>query len=267
MTNVHVKHAVFQERRVGFTLVELLVVIGIIALLISILLPSLARARQAAQNVACQSNLRQIGLAFRLYAQDGNDYFAPGIDAQDGRNDYPWWEYKLVPYLYTNMTAPQFFSKTFKDASDNWLPEAKPFGVFACPAASDVRLPNPGKVSHYGKNIWMTGSFDDMTSEWCNRPEQEWWRRQYRPFNRVTFAKVKRPAEVYLVADSLNEPRICDLGERPKLLGNQTAHPKNSLNMLYADGHVSTLSYGRWITEYTEIPGSAPPIYPFPVPQ
>ena len=65
----------------GFTLVELLVVIGIIAVLIGILLPVLNRAREAANAAACLSNLRQIGQALRIYANDNGDQIMPAYTA------------------------------------------------------------------------------------------------------------------------------------------------------------------------------------------
>jgi prepilin-type N-terminal cleavage/methylation domain-containing protein len=65
------------RRRRAFTLVELLVVIGIIAILIAILLPALQKAREQARIVACASNMRQIGLAMHMYANDNKGWMPP----------------------------------------------------------------------------------------------------------------------------------------------------------------------------------------------
>lgn len=86
----------------GFTLIELLVVISIVALLISILLPALSQAREAARSLQCAAQIKQISLAAQYYADDNKDSLPPNFTADDGV-DYLWYHPKydgnLTHYL------------------------------------------------------------------------------------------------------------------------------------------------------------------------
>lgn len=83
--------------RRGFTLIELLVVVAIITLLMAILLPSLGRAREQAKAVACVSNLRQLGMAFQIYAGENNGTYPPFNDfhTKQGTQDARWWTNRI----------------------------------------------------------------------------------------------------------------------------------------------------------------------------
>ncbi len=79
----------------GFTLVELLVVVAIIALLVSILLPTLGKAKEQARTVMCMSNIRGLGVSFSFYTTENNNWLPAGCGIG---GDAPTWDFILQPY-------------------------------------------------------------------------------------------------------------------------------------------------------------------------
>ncbi len=129
-----------RSRDTGFTLIELLVVISIIALLIGILLPALGAARAAGRNVACLSNLRQLGIAANAYAVDNKQLLFPPTDGSDSPDavtlEPTWWGWKLSGYLYkvSGRIPPE--DQAAAQLLQDQLPEDS---AFDCPEAPDYR--------------------------------------------------------------------------------------------------------------------------------
>ncbi len=130
--------------RRAFTLIELLVVISIIALLIGVLLPALAGARAGAKDMVCKSNMRQMGLAAAIYANDYRDRIPLNNANTNGnpnavRNDYATWDGLMAEYL----TVPRTDLIDRSGSYPKWAVNPKPAGftpitMFQCPLADYI---------------------------------------------------------------------------------------------------------------------------------
>jgi prepilin-type N-terminal cleavage/methylation domain-containing protein/prepilin-type processing-associated H-X9-DG protein len=164
-------------RRAAFTLVELLVVIGIIALLISVLLPALNRARAHSNTLKCLSNLRQIGLGYRMYTQDykgwNTNYFDTAANLQ-------------IDSFWAGFIAKYIGSRNHPAAAKADPSQGNILQILLCPVAADPSQNYWGNISQAwnGKQHSAGGGWD-----WFHTagPPEEWWVGSY-GFNGYLFS-------------------------------------------------------------------------------
>lgn len=169
-----------RKRKYAFTLIELLVVIAIIAILAAILFPVFAQAREAARKASCQSNLKQIGTATMMYAQDYDESYPGGWNMAAGHPNGGgdmMWRVVLQPYIqkYGN-------NSNLYDSRGN-------FGVYWCPST-------PGSTQSYGPSSYGYNAFGGYTQGWRN------WGGGNAGFPGASMATIHRPADLIMFADA-----------------------------------------------------------------
>jgi prepilin-type N-terminal cleavage/methylation domain-containing protein/prepilin-type processing-associated H-X9-DG protein len=205
--------------RRGFTLTELLVVIGVIALLIGILLPTLSRARESSRRTACLANLRTLGQAMIMYAQNFQDKFPNGNpplkwDDYDGQNAV------LVYFANTYVKAP---------------------GSFHCP--SDVSSV-PGKI------VTADWTLDDSA-----RVSFEFFSVWFPPEKPARLSKFKGRAPLAWDQDA-GQP-VDPISNQPiKINTSPLRNHKGGGNVVFSDGHAEFQPQNLWEGESWPSPAS-----------
>jgi prepilin-type N-terminal cleavage/methylation domain-containing protein/prepilin-type processing-associated H-X9-DG protein len=191
----------------AFTLVELLVVISIIALLMSILLPALSRARGQAKAVGCLNNLRQLGFAFLCYGGDYDDYTMPLYEPS---TDTYWWGQKLPDGIdHTKGFVWPYLKSELKEKSVYECP-AQRYGSYGLQAKPPTE-PDDAK--------WITSTYGYNGYYLC--PPKSGWPDLDRPWQKTT--TVIKPNQVFAFADTMLDRD--DTGKKPNVENNALLDP------------------------------------------
>jgi prepilin-type N-terminal cleavage/methylation domain-containing protein len=221
--------------RRAFTLVELLVVIGIIALLVGILLPVLAKSRESANDVACRSNLHQIAMATRMYANDFDDripdgYTLGGWFFRRGRGQLNPNDPTSVPEVYG--PGPLYYERGYLKNDQVWICPSQHEVMKSFQNTYFVAIAWPDKIP-YTTDYYSTKLRGKRSNE------QVWWigdNTQYNPYTTGVRRGQSDPSPT-IPSAQINYPH--KYRNRSKA---GTAR-RGSINMCFLDGQVGVVAF------------------------
>lgn len=253
-------HTRKKRKNSGFTLIELLVVITIISLLVAILLPALAAAREAARTLQCASNSRQIGIPMQMYISDHDGYYPATQDAKvhtnTGISYYGWKD-----FWYQRLMYEGYLASTLNYDYNQYVP-MRYNDVLLCPnwhdkaSSHNTRSFKIGGAMRYG---YITYGYNEVIGGGSN---QNWINTHQRGGNKygpLRVTNLKHSSSTIMVAEAadvnssgnFNHPSayINVFGANPAgTSSGRMAYPYHSgggSNVLWADGHVTTESNGK----------------------
>lgn len=234
------KKAPTPNRREGFTLIELLVVIAIIAILASLLLPTLTRAQEQARRIKCTSNLRQLGLSWLMYSGDNNDRVPNnGYVNGGGSASAPMWiqghlNHTRSPADLTNQTL------VVNPRYAQFAPYLSSTAVYKCPSDRKYlrvgRLTVP-KVRSYSMN-WFLG--------WSGEGPRGGPPATHRRFYKLGEIVEPSPADMFVFLD-VHPDSICwpffGVSMQSSFFMLPASYHNQAAALAFADGHVDSK---RW---------------------